>query len=201
LEVQIQSANQEMKDLRSRRTEVAARMATYNASIQATPAVEQMYRDLVRDQENATRKYQDLRAKQMEAEVAVELEKDRKGERFSLIEPPQYPDRPTEPNRKKLLAMAFIGSIGGGVGAGVLAESLNRAVTSPRSLASLLDAPILGVVPRVRNEVEIARRRRLIVFGLIALVLLVLIGLAAVHFLHTPLDTLWYKYMRKLQLT
>jgi uncharacterized protein involved in exopolysaccharide biosynthesis len=200
LQVQVQAANQELKDLRARRAEVVARMGQYNASIRDTPGVEQAYRDLVRDHENATRKYQDLRSKQMEAQVAVELEKDRKGERFSLIEPPQFPDKPTEPNRKKLLAMAMIGSLGGGVGVGVLAESLNKSVTSPRALASLLEAPLLGVVPRVQDEAARARRRRAIVLGLIAAVLAGLIGLALIHFFHTPLDTLWYVLMRTLQL-
>ncbi len=201
LQVQIQSANQEIKDLRARRTEVAARMTQYNAAIRETPGVEQLYRDLVRDHENASKKYQDLRAKQMEAEVAVELEKDRKGERFSLIEPPQFPDKPTEPNRKKLLAMAMIGSLGGGVGAGVLAESLNRSVTSPRSLASLLDAPVMGIVPRVQDEAARARRRRWLILGFLALVFAALAGLAALHFLYMPLDTLWHVLLRRLQLS
>jgi uncharacterized protein involved in exopolysaccharide biosynthesis len=201
LQVQIQSANQEMKDLRGRRAEVVSRMGQYNVAIRETPGVEQLYRDLVRDHENASKKYQDLRAKQMEAEVAVELEKDRKGERFSLIEPPQYPDKPTEPNRKKLLAMAMIGSLGGGVGAGVLAESLNRSVTSPRSLASLLEAPVIGIVPRVVDEAARARRKRWLIFGLIAAVLTVLAGLVAVHFLYMPLDTLWHVLLRRLQLS
>ena len=200
LQVQIQTANQEIKDLRARRIETAGRMATYNAAIRETPSVEQVYRDLVRDHENATRKYQDLRSKQMEAEVAVELEKDRKGERFSLIEPPQYPDKPTEPNRKKLLAMAVIGSLGGGVGVGVLAESLNRSVTSPRSLASLLEAPVMGIVPRVVDEAARARRRRRLILAFVAAVVVGLLGIAAIHFFYMPLDTLWYTLMRKLQL-
>jgi uncharacterized protein involved in exopolysaccharide biosynthesis len=200
LDAQIQAANQEIRDLRARRVEVAARMAAYGKSIRETPGVEQVYRDLVRDYDNAMRKYQELRAKQMEADVAVELEKDRKGERFSLIEPPQFPEKPSEPNRRKLLAMAMIGSIGGGLGAGVLAESMNRSVTSPRSLASLLEAPVLGVVPRVQDEAARARRRRWLLRALAAALLAAAIGLVAVHFLYAPLDTLWYVLMRKLQL-
>jgi capsular polysaccharide biosynthesis protein len=94
----------------------------------------------------------------------------------------------------------MIGSLGGGVGVGVLAESLNKSVTSPRALASLLEAPLLGVVPRVQDEAARARRRKWIVLGLIAAVLAGLIGLALIHFLHTPLDTLWYVLMRTLQL-
>jgi uncharacterized protein involved in exopolysaccharide biosynthesis len=200
LQVQVQAANQELKDLRARRAEVVARMGQYNASIRDTPGVEQAYRDLVRDHENATRKYQDLRSKQMEAQVAVELEKDRKGERFSLIEPPQFPEKAVEPNRRKLLALATVGSLGSGVGAAVLLENLNRSVTSPSALGRLLESPVIGVVPRVVDEAERARRRRRWLIGLAALVGVAILALIATHFLYLPLDTLWYVLMRRLKL-
>ena len=200
LAVQIESATQEVQALRARRTEVRNRLATYNANLRDTPGVEQTYRDLVRDHENATTKYNELRAKQMEARVALALEKDRKAERFSLIEPPQYPEKPAEPNRKKLLAMAVIGSVGGGVGAGVLAESLNHSVTGPRALGALLDVPVMGVVPRVTNEMQRARRRRWLLIAAAGLVLALIAALIVTHFFIMPLDTLGYVLLRRLQL-
>ena len=200
LAAQIESATQEVQALRARSTEVRNRLATSNANLRATPGVEQTYRDLVRDHENATTKYNELRAKQMEARVALALEKDRKAERFSLIEPPQYPEKPAEPNRKKLLAMAVIGSVGGGVGAGVLAESLNHSVTGPRALGALLDVPVMGVVPRVTNEMQRARRRRWLLTAAAGLVLALIAALIVTHFFIMPLDTLGYVLLRRLQL-
>ena len=47
-----------------------------------------VFRELSRDYDNARLKYQEIRAKQMEAQTAQNLETDRKGERFTLIEPP-----------------------------------------------------------------------------------------------------------------
>jgi uncharacterized protein involved in exopolysaccharide biosynthesis len=200
LAVQIESATQEVQALRARHTEVRNRLAAYNANLRDTPGVEQIYRDLVRDYENATRKYNELRSKQMEARIALTLEKDRKAERFSLIEPPQYPEKPAEPNRKKLLAMAVIGSVGGGVGAGVLAESLNHSVTGPRALGALLDVPVMGVVPRVTNEMQRARRRRWLLIAAAGLVLALIAALIVTHFFIMPLDTLGYVLLRRLQL-
>lgn len=200
LAAQIESATQEAQALRARRTEVRNRLATYNASLRDTPGVEQTYRDLVRDHENATKKYNELRAKQMEARLALALEKDRKAERFSLIEPPQYPEKPAEPNRKKVLSMAVFGSVGGGVGAGVLADSLNRSVTGPRALGALLDVPVMGVVPRVTNEIQRARRRRWLLTAAAGLVLALIAALIVTHFFIMPLDTLGYVLLRRLQL-
>jgi uncharacterized protein involved in exopolysaccharide biosynthesis len=195
---QIELGKQEAAGIKARTAEVRGRLAALNSRIQETPSVELAYRELVRDHENAVAKYQELRAKQMQAQVAVEMEKDSKGERFSLIEPPQYPEKPTEPNRKKMLAMAMFGSVGSGVGAGYLAEMLYRSVTSPRVLSGLLEAPLLGVVPRVENEQQRVRRRRLITIALVALAFLAVVALLAVHVLYMPLDTLWYVAMRRL---
>jgi uncharacterized protein involved in exopolysaccharide biosynthesis len=195
---QIELGKREVAGLKERVAEVRARLASLSTKIQQTPAVEQAYRDLLRDHDNAVTKYQELRAKQMEAQVALELEKDRKGERFSLIEPPQFPEKSTEPNRKKLLAMALFGTVGGGVGAGYLMDALNRSVTSPRALTALLDAPLLGVVPKVENSADVRRRRRRWLVGTAAAVALLAIVLAAFHVFYLPLDTLWYIMLRRL---
>jgi uncharacterized protein involved in exopolysaccharide biosynthesis len=197
---QIESVKLEAESLKRRREELRGRIASYNARLEETPAVEQAYRDLVRDHENAVTKYKDIRAKQMEAQVALELEKDRKGERFSLIDPPQYPEKPAQPDRRKLLALALMGSAGAGAGAGMLAESLNRSVKSARALMALLDAPLLGVLPRARTAEERRRRRRRVLAALGALLALALGGLALVHFSYMPLDTLWYVLLRRLQI-
>jgi uncharacterized protein involved in exopolysaccharide biosynthesis len=200
LAAQIESAKLEAESLKRRREELRERIASYNARLEQTPSVEQTYRDLTRDHENAVTKYKEIRAKQMEAQVALELEKDRKGERFSLIDPPQYPERPAQPDRKKLVALAFVGSAGAGAGAGMLAESLNRSVKSARALVALLDAPLLGVVPRARTAEERQRRRRRLLAALAALAALALSGLALIHFFYMPLDTLWYVLLRRLQI-
>jgi len=61
------------------------------------PQVEREYVNLKRDYENSQMRYRELKAKQMEAEVGQQLEKERKGERFSLIDPPQLPEKPSSP--------------------------------------------------------------------------------------------------------
>jgi uncharacterized protein involved in exopolysaccharide biosynthesis len=197
---QLDSVKREAESLRARRTELEGRLAVYQKRLEQTPTVEQAYRDLVRDHENATAKYKEIRAKEMEARVALELENDRKGERFSLIDPPQYPEKPQEPNRRKLLVMAVMASVGGGVGAAALSESMSRAVQSARALGMLLEAPLLGVLPRAENAAQRARRRRLILAALAALCVLGLAALVAIHVFVMPLESLWYVLLRRLQL-
>ena len=51
------------------------------------PQVEREYRSLARDYENAVTEYRETKAKQARADVAKQLESEKKGERFTLIDP------------------------------------------------------------------------------------------------------------------
>ena len=200
LAAQIESAKAEIQSLRQRREEVRARIASYNARLEQAPGVEQTYRDMVRDQDNAVTKYKEIRAKQMEAQVALELEKERKGERFSLIDPPEYPEKPYQPDRRKLLATAVAASLGSGIGAGALAESLDRSIRGARALGGLLETPVLGVIPRVEDAQRKQRRRRRLLLVAAAALVAAVCALAAAHFFIMPLESLWHVLLRRLHL-
>jgi hypothetical protein len=64
----------------------------------------------------------------------------------------------------------------------------------------LLEAPLLGVLPRAENAAQRARRRRLILAALAALCVLGLAALVAIHVFVMPLESLWYVLLRRLQL-
>ena len=66
------------------RTSSARKQRTYDARLLQIPDVEREYSELTRDYGNAQTRYREIKAKQMQAEGAVELEKDSKAERFSL---------------------------------------------------------------------------------------------------------------------
>src|SRR5262249_34552084 len=77
----IAAAEEQIRKLR-------ARVEDYQKNLSLSPGVEQEYRELLRDYDNTRLKYQELRSKQAEAKTAQNLESDRKGERFTLIDPP-----------------------------------------------------------------------------------------------------------------
>ena len=200
LESQLRGAEKELQTLRAKRNDLKAKLASYEARIEQTPQVERVYLDLNRDHENSLRRYQELKAKQMEAEVAQELEKGSKGERFSLIDPPQYPEKPHSPNRPAILLLGLLLSIGGGLGYGAMLESLDQSVKSRKALLSLGVAPLLATIPYMVNDADRSQKRKtrtlVATSGLAALVVVVVL----VHMLWMPLDVLWYSILRRLSI-
>lgn len=168
---------------------------TYEERLSLSPGVEQQYRKLVRDYDEARAKYDELRSKQVEARTAQDLEADRKGEHFTLIDPPLPPETPVSPNRKLILALGTVLSFGGAAGLLWLLERLDTSVRGRADLQHLLGVPALALVPHIMTEADHAegRRRRWIAAGAVAASLCV--ALTLVNFLFRPLDVLFYQVL------
>lgn len=196
----IDATEREIGRLRERQADLREKLAEYENRVYQTNQVQRAYRDLTRDRENKLAKYQELRAKQLEAELAQTLETENKGENFTLIEPPQVSNTAEKPNRKKLIIMGFAGSIGAGVGLGLLVEILFGGVRGYTQISRIVGKPPIVVIPLIQTDHE-KRRKRRIIYSLI--VLGIILGLAAVilfHFFVMNLEVLWFKVLNKLSL-
>jgi succinoglycan biosynthesis transport protein ExoP len=198
LQAQLAGIKSEVQSLKVQREQLKTKLTDYEKRLQQTPDVERNYLVLNRDYENSVRRYQELSAKQDVAQVGQELEKERKGERFSLIDPPQLPEKPVKPNRPAIIILGFLLSIGSSLGFATVAESMDSSVRGVRGVASILEFPPLSVIPYLPTSEDMVRagktRKIIIVFVASGFVLLVLL----VHFLWTPLDILWFKGLRKV---
>ena len=190
LRAQAEAANREIQSLLAQKNEVKQKISRVEVRLEQTPAVEREYRDMLREYENATTRHREVGYKQMTAQVAEELEKDSKGERFTLIDPAQLPERPLSPNRPLILAVGMLLAVVGGVGWATLLEALDRSVRGVRDLAGLTMVPVLGEIPHVVAPAERARirvRRRIAALAMLAVIVLTLV---LVHVFVRPLPEL-----------
>ena len=180
------------------RGELAARAAELEGRLAGSPGIERDYAALQRDLDNEQIKYREVRQKQMEAQLAQNLEEGRKGERFTLIEPPLAPEEPTSPNRRLLLVLGLVLALAMSVGAAALFELLDSSIHGRQDLANLLTVPPLAVIPWIENASQKAahvRRRR---YALAGSLTTLVVAVIAIHFLYRPLDVLWVIIMRRL---
>ena len=200
LQAQLHAAEGELRSLNQSKVELKAKIADFEQRLLNSPRVEREYRDLTRDYDNALAKYREVKAKQQEAELAEALERERKGERFSLIEPPQLPEKPAKPNRLAILFLGFVFSIAGGIGIVAVAESLNDSIKTPQELVNVIGAPPLVVIPYIENAVDQARRQRMRMSLVVSVLVLGVGTLTAFHFVVMPLDVAWFVMLRRLGL-
>jgi len=202
IDSQLAATRADLEALAQQQQRLREQLKEYQRKITVVPQIEKEYRELTRDYENARMKYSELRSKQGEATVAKNLESDRKGEHFTLIEPPLVPQEPVSPNRLILIIVGFVLSLGLAAGCAALNESLDGTVRGRRDLMSLVagTAP-LAIIPRIGTEAPTAGlkwRRRALVVGL-SLAALTL-ALLLIHFFYRPLDVLWFVLQRRMGL-
>lgn len=198
IQSQLEGINSQINAMAAKQRELKQRLGDYEKRIVQTPQVEREYLNLKRDYENSQLRYQEIRAKQMEAQVGKELEKERKGERFTLIDPPQLPEQPVKPNRPVIILLGLILSIGGGIGVGVVAEALDNSLRGGRSVAAILGAAPLAVIPYMENSLDLARRAAAKKAAMWSATVGLIIAVVLIQFLWIPWDVLWFKGLRAL---
>jgi uncharacterized protein involved in exopolysaccharide biosynthesis len=196
LTTQIESAKSEVASLQREREALKEKLKVFNQRLEETPKLEQEYFALQRDYTNATTKYQEVMNKILEARISEGMEEHQKGEKFTLIDPANYPEKPVSPKRWLIILAGFILSLGSGLAAVALAEQMDHSLESPLELTSLTGLPVLGTIIRIVTKEDLiqARRRRRFVWATTGISLL--LGLTLFHLLYMDLWVLTARLLR-----
>jgi uncharacterized protein involved in exopolysaccharide biosynthesis len=199
LQSQLEAGKADLNSLRAQEAALREKAKELEGRVFQTPEVERVYVDLTRRYDELAVHYQEVRAKESEAELAQTLEAERKGERFSVIEPPALPVAPIKPNRKAILLLGTVLAFAAGAGSGALADALDSRLYGSQQLSLLLGRSPLVVVPNLRSRAE-TRRIRLRIAAAVAVLLGTLaVGLALLYFLVGPLDLLLLSIITRLR--
>lgn len=198
IQSQLTSTIASLQSLKRARQQIQRRADGIAKRLEQTPQIEPEYLDLTRERDSVTQKYHEIRSRLVEAQVSEGLETQQKGERFSLIDPPGLPEKPEKPNRAVIFLLGFILAMVGGCGAGAAAENLDGSIRTADQIARVAGALPLAVVPFMPNRDDLAQERlkrlRIRLAGAAA----VMVALALIHWLVTPLDVLWFSALRRL---
>jgi polysaccharide chain length determinant protein (PEP-CTERM system associated) len=198
LAAQLASTRSEIESVKRQIGSLEKKRGAYSGRIASTPRVEEGYKTLVTERTGLQAKYDDLSKKFMEARVAHGLEKEQKGEKFTIIDAARLPEKPFSPNKPAIILIGLILGLGAGIGTASVREYSDNSVRSVDSLARITGFPVLAAIPVIVTEEEkvqgTGRTRKVViaaaagVFGVIVLF----------HFLVMDLDILWAKLLRRL---
>lgn len=191
------AAQERIASLAEQKRELTRKMEGYEAEILEAPQVERGLVTLMRDHDNARKKYEEIRAKEMGAKITESLEQENKAERFVLLEPPMLPEKPVKPNRKKIVALGFVLAPAGGGALVMVLEMLNQRVRGVGALESIVGKRVLVSIPHISTQAELAQRRRWRVWLVVSILALAVLGVVLLHFFYMPFDLLLMKAMSR----
>lgn len=194
---QLNASRSELNQLVQAAKRVQEQLNETEQRILKAPDVEKVYKEFLRDYDNMQNKYREIKNKELEARISQNLEIEKKGERFTLLEPALYPDKASKPNRPKLLMMviAAAGLLGVVVVFGV--ESLNPAVRGEREVENVIGELPLVIIPYIQTDEDIRKNKIRIKLVVGILLALGAVALLVIHFFFMQLDVLWYTLLRK----
>jgi polysaccharide chain length determinant protein (PEP-CTERM system associated) len=138
-------------------------MNDYQQRIERTPKREEEMLALKRDHQNLQESYKSLLTRKLEADMAVNMERKKKGEQFQVLDYAKLPEKPTSPNLKKIFFIALF--VGGALGMGltIVSDVVNETVRHVNDLEHL-GLPALDTIP-VCLTPRTARRNKLKAFA------------------------------------
>jgi uncharacterized protein involved in exopolysaccharide biosynthesis len=160
IQTQLATINLSLKAANEQLARAKQKSAQYEGRLIQTPGVEQEGQELKRDYESTLKKYNEIKSHLMGADIAVEMEKEQKGERFSLLAAPTLPEGPRVPNRRAFLLLGIVLGFGSGIGYASIAEYMDRTIRGSGAIVSVLRVPPLAVIPHIGGPV--AKSQRLI---------------------------------------
>jgi len=154
IESQLKANKVEIENRQSAIHDLQKRIGDYQARLNVTPMREQQLAGLTRDYEQSRRNYEQLLSKTDQSGMATELEKQKQGAQFSVLDPPNLPQKPFSPNRLKLDLIGLVAGllVGGFILAG--AEIVDDRIYSKEELAKIVSAPVLTEIPPLTTAAE-----------------------------------------------
>jgi protein tyrosine kinase modulator len=178
---QLDAANVEAKATQQDIAAINAQVALYERRLENTPRTERELAQLTQEHDARREMLKSLMARRGEAQIAADVEHQRKGETFRIIESAATPALPTGPNRMRLVVLGLLLGVGASVLAVVVAEQFDSSYRSPDEVRATLAVPLVSAIPTIRTDRDRQRdlRRRALAAAVAAASLLVVIGAAA----------------------
>jgi polysaccharide chain length determinant protein (PEP-CTERM system associated) len=152
LRFQIATADKTIQANQEDRKRIVDETAAYQHRVDRLPVREQEMAALMRDYEISKSNYRSLLDKKIAAEMASDLERRQKAERFRILDWAKPPEKPFKPNRNLLYIATIVAALGFGIAAAVAKELRSAVLLGEWELPK--GTPVLGLIPYIHPHME-----------------------------------------------
>jgi polysaccharide chain length determinant protein (PEP-CTERM system associated) len=177
LRQQMSETKREIELTETEINDIKSQIAVYQQRTENIPKREQELLSLRRDYENIRSTYESLLSRKLEADIAVNMERKQKGEQFRIVDPAREPQRPIEPDMRKVFLFTVAAGLGIGLGVAFLIEVIKPVYQNPDELGFEYELPILASIPQLLQPKQVFLRGLnavvsiaygVVIFGLVA---------------------------------
>jgi len=152
IEAQLAQLDAEIAQLKNERKRLKSEIKEYERRVEITPKIEQQLKELTRGYEVTQKEYQSLLDKKLQAELAANMERKQKGERFKVLDQAKIPERPFKPNRQKIILFGvFLGMAAGGGLVGLI-EYLDHSFYKIEDLEQFTGISVIASIPKIKAK-------------------------------------------------
>jgi polysaccharide chain length determinant protein (PEP-CTERM system associated) len=186
LEGQLQANRVEIANRERGIGELKTKVTDYQARLNQEPVREQQLSDLTRGYEQSKANFDELLKKKNESAMATSMELLQQGERFRIIDPPSFPQKPDFPNRLKFCGIGLgVGLVLGVMVAGGF-EMIDDRLYSEKEIKDLLPVAIISEIPEILNpsDQQASKRKMWLGWAMATLVFATILAGSAFSYLH-----------------
>ena len=160
LQIQLKEIDVSLKQIRDEQAKLPVEIAKYQRWIEAAPVREAEWNALTRDHAELRRHYDQLVAKNLQAQSAENLERSQKGSKFKIVDPARLSEKPFKPNFLRIFLVALAAGLGVSVGSLVLLDFIDTSFKDVGELEEYINVPVICAIPFIEKEEEIKKEKR-----------------------------------------
>ena len=177
----VETLEAEIAKLRQDEAAMRASITAFEQRLASTPERQQEYSLITRDWTAAKDLYDSLLKRYDEAQLSQNVETDRQGERFRVLETAIPPEGPSAPNRLRLMLMGFLLALAAGAAAVLAVEQFDTSFHSIDDLREFTAVPVLVAIPPI-GRAPARQRVRMAFATASAVAAIALIATASAYF-------------------
>jgi polysaccharide biosynthesis transport protein len=150
--------------------ETELKIDAYDAKVQNAPKTEQELQDVLRENIELTRRFNEMSESVNKAKISQSLESRQQSSPLRIADPANLPLSPTKPSKFAIAGMGIMASLFGGLALAVIVDIANQKMWTMSDVEALLGTTVLVEIPEIvtSSDLDKSRRKRMIYAASIA---------------------------------
>jgi len=157
LRVKVKQDEMSIAELTKRQSQIQEQIRVIEGRVQASPMVEQQFKELTRNHQTAEEFYNNLSKNRNNAAMATDLEHQQESETFKVLDSPSMPLTPSFPKRSIFLGSGLGAGLALAVGILYLLAVGDKSMYTERDVETCLKMPVLTMVPSFEVSLTVKR--------------------------------------------